>query len=119
MCLAGILQDTGQFVDGIGFVQERKAVTGIVGQHMTISTRQDDGEVGPALANLSGQFHAIHPRHDDVGEKNIDLAMLTLQDSDRFLRIGGALGCEAQIAQQLGCKLPDLIIILYDKDAGL
>ena len=98
-------------------MEKRKSVPAIFGQGMAIAAGEHHRLVGPAGPDFLAQLDAIHPRHDDIREYDIDIVVIHFQNGDRLERIGCPLGYESQIAKQLRRKFADLVIILYDENA--
>ena len=85
-------------------------------QHIAVAAGEHDGQAGIALANDAGEFDAVHPGHDDIGEHQIGGKFVLGEDRKRGVGIVGPANGVSQILQQLGGELPDIVIVFDHKD---
>ena len=90
---------------------------GILRQHVAVAAGQHHGQAGIALADDAGEFDAVHAGHDDVGKHQIGGKFVLGQDGERGIRVGDAADGVAEIFQQLGGELPDVVIVLDHEHA--
>jgi len=66
----------------------------------TETAGEDDGHVRADTANLTGQFQAVHFRHGQVSDDEIELERVLTEQFDRFTRTVAGGDRVMQLAQQ-------------------
>jgi len=73
--------------------------------------------VGPALPKPPGQLQAVHHRHPDVGDHEVELARGPEGHAERLVAVPGGADFEPGIPEQALEHGPDDRIVLGDEDA--
>ena len=90
---------------------------GVFRQHVAVAAGQHHRQAGIALANDHREFDAVHAGHDDVGEDEIGGELVLGQNYERSIGVGSAANRVAEILQQFGGELPDIVIVFHHKHA--
>lgn len=101
---------------GIRFLKEVEVAAIVesgLGEDVAGVTRgKDDRGVGMLFCEALEKFGAIHAGHDDIGKKDVELAIVLLGDFERFEAVAGSEDMEAMFSQdEIGKFAQDLFIL--------
>ena len=82
-----------------------------------IATAQQDPKIGVLRQELIDQLKTALTRQDDIGEDQIELAVFSLEDLQRFLGAASDNNLIAVFTKYIDRKLTNGLLILHQEDA--
>ena len=84
-----------------------------------IAGHENDLGLDTASAQFAEHGRAIHLRHDDVGNDEIDLAAILFDDLQRVQARGRLQHCVAARGESAGAERPDRLLVLDEEDRAV
>jgi hypothetical protein len=110
---------SNESVHGERLLQERRGVAGRpAAENVVYLVCRDiqDGKIRPSLSQTTAELAAIHARHDDIGDHEVDGVRRRL---DHFQRFGAVSRLKRAIALGPQCptdQVPQTLLVVYYED---